>query len=175
MPDPISDMPAMTGYGVGGDTWEPLPWSWAAQRLRDSRNYWLVTVSPDAAPHTLPVWGVWHDDEHRFCFSCAPNARKARNLAGNPQVAVTPESTVEALSVNGTAHTVVGARREEWIERYLAKYLPLSPDLTADFLRENACYEVIPVRAIAVIEREDEFATRATRWRFDGRGSLPDS
>ena len=58
-------------------------------------------------------------------------------------------------------------RRETWITRYLAKYLPIQPDLSADFLRENLVFEVVPERAFAVIEREDEFATRATRWVFD--------
>jgi hypothetical protein len=55
-----------------------------------------------------------------------------------------------------------------WIDRYLAKYRPMSPDLSGEFLRQNLVFEVVPERALAVIEREAEFATRATRWRFDG-------
>jgi hypothetical protein len=58
------------------------------------------------------------------------------------------------------------ARTAQWIERYLAKYEPLSSELSADFLRENLVVEFEPERAFAVIEREDEFATRATRWTF---------
>jgi hypothetical protein len=58
-------------------------------------------------------------------------------------------------------------RREEWIERYLAKYRPISPDISADFLRRHLMLEFLPDRAFAVIEREDEFSTRATRWVFD--------
>ena len=27
-------------------------------------------------------------------------------------------------------------------------------------------FEVVPTKAFAIIEREDEFALRATRWRF---------
>ncbi len=157
----------MADYGVGGASWQPLPWSWAATRLDAARNFWLVTVSAGGRPHALPVWGVWHDGDKQFAFSCARGARKARNLTTNPQVVVAPEDTVECVSVEGTAHLLGdGPRREEWIERYLTKYRPHSPDLGGDFLRANALFEVTADRAFAVIEREDEFSTRATRWRF---------
>jgi nitroimidazol reductase NimA-like FMN-containing flavoprotein (pyridoxamine 5'-phosphate oxidase superfamily) len=157
----------MPGYGVETDRWQALPWSWAAQRLIEARSYWLVTVSAVGRPHALPVWGVWDDEEHRFCFSCGPRSRKARNLAVNDQVSFTPESTVEAVSVEGTAQVVLDpSRREHWIERYLTKYRPLSADLSADFLRENLVVEATPVRAFGVIDRAGEFATRATRWRL---------
>ena len=157
----------MSDYGVGGDDWSPLPWSWAAERLTAARNYWLVTVSGDGRPHALPVWGVWDDDEHRYSFSCAPSSRKARNLAANPRVVVAPEDTVECVSVEGIAHPVADQRRiHYWVDRYLAKYQPISPELDSDFLLANPPYEVVPERAFAIIEREAEFATRATRWVF---------
>jgi hypothetical protein len=157
----------MPDYGVDTDRWEALPWSWAAQRLVPARSYWLVTVSAEGRPHALPVWGVWDDGEHRFCFSCGPRSRKAANVAANPRVTLTTESTVEAVSVEGVAAAVdIDARREQWIERYLTKYLPLSAELSGDFLRANLVLEVIPERAFAVIDREQEFAERATRWHF---------
>lgn len=157
----------MPDYGVETDQWRALPWSWAAQRLTGARNYWVVTVSGQGRPHALPVWGVWDDDEHRFCFSCGPRSRKARNLAANPRVTVASEDTVEALSLEGVAATIDDeGRREVWIERYLAKYRAISPDLSKDFLLDNLIVEVTPDRAFAIIEREDEFSQRATRWQF---------
>ena len=42
----------------------------------------------------------------------------------------------------------------------------MAPELSAEFLRQNLVFEVVPERALAIIEREEEFATRATRWRF---------
>jgi general stress protein 26 len=166
MVEPVGERPQMPDYGVETDQWQALPWSWAAQRLIRNRNYWVVTVSAAGGPHALPVWGVWDDEEHRFCFSCGPRSRKARDLAANPHVCVAPEDTVEAVSVEGTALVIhEESRRECWIERYLTKYLPVSPDLGADFLRENLIVEVTPERVFAIIEREQEFATRATRWR----------
>jgi nitroimidazol reductase NimA-like FMN-containing flavoprotein (pyridoxamine 5'-phosphate oxidase superfamily) len=127
----------------------------------------VVTVSADGRPHALPVWGVWEDDEGRFAFSCSPRARKARNLGRNPHAVVMTDDTVECLSIEGQAHTVSDEQRQAlWIERYLAKYQPMAPDLSADFLRQHLMLEFVPERAFAIVEREDEFSTRATRWVF---------
>jgi nitroimidazol reductase NimA-like FMN-containing flavoprotein (pyridoxamine 5'-phosphate oxidase superfamily) len=168
MTEPVGERPHMPDYGVDSAQWAPLPWSWAAARLGPSRNYWVVTASAAGRPHALPVWGVWEDGERRFCFSCGPHSRKAANLAANPQVTIAPEDTVECVSVEGRGAEVIDdQRRERWIERYLEKYRPLAPDLTAEFLRQNLVFEVVPERAFAIIEREEEFAARATRWRFD--------
>lgn len=156
----------MPDYGVDTADWEPLPWSWAEERLSQARNLWVVTVSGEGRPHALPVWGVWADN--RFGFSCGPRSRKARNLAANPQVVVMGEDTVECVSLEGRASRVDQdeALREWWIERYLAKYQPLAPALDADFLRANRVFEVQPERAFGIIEREEAFAERATRWVF---------
>jgi PPOX class probable F420-dependent enzyme len=157
----------MPDYGVDTEQWRALPWSWAAQRLTGARNYWVVTVSAQGRPHALPVWGVWDDEEHRFCFSCGPRSRKARNIAANPRVTIASEDTVEALSVEGVAAVITDdGRREVWIERYVTKYRAISPELSKDFLRANVIVEVAPDKAFAIIEREDEFAQRATRWQL---------
>ena len=157
----------MSDYGVDPATWDPLPWSWAAERLGPNKSFWVVTVSGAGRPHAMPVWGVWDDDEHRFAFSCSPNARKARNLVQNPAVVVTVDDTVECLSVEGTAAPVEDeALKAHWIDRYLAKYQPHSAELSGDFILSHLLVEVVPERAFAVIEREEDFATRATRWVF---------
>jgi len=158
----------MPDYGVEASSWAPLPWSWAAERLIANRNFWVVTASAEGRPHALPVWGVWDDTATRFAFSCGRRARKARNIAENPRAVVMTEDTVECLSLEGRASPVHGdARQHHWIERYLAKYRPISGDLSADFLRQNLLVEFEPERAFAVIERQAEFSTRATRWVFD--------
>ena len=157
----------MPDYGVRADSWRPLPWSWAAAKLSAGRNYWLVTASAEARPHALPVWAVWHDGDQRLAFSCGPRSRKARNLTVNPQVTVAVDDTVECLSLEGRAEVANDqARREEWARRYVAKYRPMSPGLDAAFVLAHLVVEVVPERALAVIEREEEFATRPTRWRF---------
>lgn len=164
---PRAERPHMPDYGVDTPEWEPLPWSWAAERLARNRNFWVVTISAAGRPHALPVWGVWSDDDQRFAFSCGPRSRKARNLTADPRSVVMIDDTVECVSMEGRATTVdVGERQARWIERYLAKYRSISPDLDAAFLRDNLIVEFEPERAFAVIEREYEFSTRATRWTF---------
>jgi nitroimidazol reductase NimA-like FMN-containing flavoprotein (pyridoxamine 5'-phosphate oxidase superfamily) len=157
----------MPEYGVDSPDWQPLPWEWAAERLAVNRNYWVVTVSGSGRPHALPVWGVWDGDAQRFGFSCGPSSRKARNIAANPSVVVTCSDTVECVSVEGVA-TILSesdARRERWVEQYVEKYEPGSESM-ADFVRAHLVIEVEPDRAFGIVEREDEFSTRATRWRF---------
>ena len=164
---PIGERPQMPEYGVGGDGWQALPWSWAAERLSRSRNYWVATVTPQGQPHSLPVWGVWHDDEHRFMFSCAHTSTKASNLAANPRLTLTNDDSVECVSMHGLATLVTdGARLDEWVDRYVAKYGAEGGDDLGTFLRGTAVFDVAPTVAFAIIERPDEFATRATRWRF---------
>ncbi len=167
MDEPRAERPWMPDYGVNTPSWVPLPWSWAAERLVANRNFWVVTVSADGRPHALPVWGVWEEDEGRFAFSCAPRARKARNLAANPRAVIMTDDTVECLSIEGLASPVRGEDRQaQWIKRYLAKYQPISADISADFLRQHLMVEFVPERAFAIIERDEEFSTRATRWVF---------
>ena len=127
----------------------------------------MVTASGAGRPHALPVWGVWDDDVHRFCFSCGPSSRKARNIAANPAVAFACSDTVECVSVEGVATILADddERRDRWIERYVEKYEPGS-DSMAEFVRRHLVIEVVPDRAFGIVEREDEFSTRATRWRF---------
>ena len=157
----------MAAYGTDSPEWEALPWSWAVERLTPNKNYWVVTVSAGGAPHALPVWGVWNDDDLRFMFSCAPTARKARNIAANPHVVFTVDSTIECISVEGTAAPITEPGRiDTWIDRYVAKYSSEIPEGLGDFVRQHAMFEVVPTIAFAIIEREVEFATRATRWRF---------
>lgn len=162
----------MSDYGVPADPEGALPWSWAQDRLVANRNYWVVTASAGARPHAMPVWGVWLADTDRFWFSCSPNARKARNLAENPQCSITVDDTVECISVEGRGRFVDPATEQAAVDamvaEYVVKYWPdptVHPEMEA-FVRRHAVVEVTPERAFGIIEREDEFSQRATRWRW---------
>ncbi len=171
MAEPRAERPYMPDYGVETPSWAPLPWSWAAERLTASQNFWVVTVSAYGRPHALPVWGVWDDGEYRFAFASGPRARKLRNVAANPQAVIMVDDTVECVSVEGRAAPVRNdERRSQWIERYLAKYQSIAPDLSAEFLGRNVLVEFAAELAFGVIEREEEFSTRPTRWVFDAAG-----
>jgi PPOX class probable F420-dependent enzyme len=171
---PAVERPAMSDYGVPTDASDALPWAWAEQRLLVNKNFWVVTASATGRPHSLPVWGVWLPETDRFWFSCSPNARKARNIRENPQCVVTVDDTIECVSVEGRARIVDPAPESEagGVDRAVAAYArkygdgPASRTELAEFVRAHALVEVTPERAFGIIERADEFATRATRWRW---------
>ena len=60
------------------------------------------------------------------------------------------------------------ARIDTWVDRYVAKYGSEVPEAmaSATSFARTPCSRSCPTVAFAIIEREDEFATRATRWRF---------
>jgi Pyridoxamine 5'-phosphate oxidase len=165
MPQP--ERPYMPDYGVPTDLDGALPWSWAEERLVRNKNYWLVTASAAGRPHALPLWGIWRIEQADFVFSCGPHSRKARNLAENPLACVTIDDTVECVSVEGTAEPLPAGERTDALGIYVTKYAePEARAQMAEFVGSHPMYVLHPERAFAVIEREDEFAARATRWRW---------
>jgi hypothetical protein len=167
MGEPIVERPAMANYGVPAGVEGALAWAWAKERLVASRNYWVVTANAEGRPHAMPVWGLWLPEDV-FWFGCDDAARKARNLRVNPQMVVAADSTVEVVSVEGRARPAVEADVERAIVLYAAKYGPeLGDDVdVAAFLRSHGSFVMEPERAFGMIERPDEFAERATRWRW---------
>jgi general stress protein 26 len=162
----------MADYGVPTDPSDAMPFEWARERLQANRNYWIVTVDTHGRPHSTPVWGVWRDDD-TFWFSCAPTAFKARNLRTNPAVAITTTDTVEFVSVEGMAAEATPPPdvSREWAVKYGDDNDRDNPDQAvaemAEFFASNAAFQVRPTKAIGMIEREEEFATKATRWVWD--------
>jgi hypothetical protein len=170
-PTPRSERPDMAAYGVPTEREGALPWEWASQRLTTCRNFWVISVndrSPsEVRPHAMPVWGVWMEQTQRFWFSCAPTSAKHRNLLGNPHVTIAASDTVEVLTIEGVA-LQVNEGRDAAVSAYGLKYA--EPDKRAEleaFMMENAIWQVRPVRAFAIIEREEEFAAKATRWVWE--------
>ena len=161
----------MAGYGVPDDLEGTLPWSWAEERLAASRNFWLVTVSGAGRPHALPVWGVWIPERDRFAFSCAPTARKVRNIEANDRVVITNDDAVNVVSIEGRAERLEGDAVDAMCVPYQAKYAAeeFFDDLefVVGFMHENAAFEVIPDRAFGVIETPEDFGPRATKWTWD--------
>lgn len=159
--EPRASRPVMPGYGILESETGLLPWSWAAERLERSHNYWVTTVRPDGRPHAMPVWGLWTDG--RFYFSTARTSRKAGNLAVNGRCVVCTEQATEAVIVEGEAALIDDADvlGPVW-QAYNAKY---NWDLTGESM-----FAVRPLTAFGFIETADEFAKTATRWRFELSG-----
>jgi PPOX class probable F420-dependent enzyme len=151
----------MPGYGIlpaeeGGGL---LPWSWAEERLKAARRYWLATVCPDGRPHAMAVWAVWLDGALRF--STGGHSRKARNLARDARCVVTTESGEEAVVVEGVAERIEARADRDRMERaYADKY-------GSGYPSDSWLFAVRPVVVFGFIEREDEFGRTATRWSWE--------
>ena len=160
----------MADYGVPKELDGTMPWSWAEERLGESRNYWLVTVSAAGRPHSMPVWGVWMPDRERFGFSCAKSSRKVRNLASNDQVVVTNDDAVHVVSIEGVAVEISGDALLAMAVLYAEKYKDeplIELETMVEFLQTNACFEIVPKRAFGLIETAEEFERAATKWTWD--------
>lgn len=148
-------LPADRGTGL-------LPWSWAEQRLRDSHDYWVATVWPDARPHLMPVWGTWDGDQ--LWFSASLRSRKIRNIRAGSAVSVSTMDPLEPVVLEGTPEIVTETAA---IQRFLAatnaKY---DTDYSLDFLdpATNATVRVRPVRVFGLTE--SDFEGSPTRWAF---------
>jgi hypothetical protein len=149
---------AVPGYELSAKKARVLPWKWAADRLRRSRQYWIATTRPDGAPHLMIVWGVWLEDG--FWFSTGAASRKARNLAANPRCAIGTDDAGEAVILEGTVEPVDTRQApfEKFAIAYRKKY--------GWDLREMAqpVHRFRPSVAFGL--HEARFEQTATRWRF---------
>jgi PPOX class probable F420-dependent enzyme len=94
----------------------------------------LATVMPDGAPHSVPVWiGL---EGERIVFLTDPASRKARNIAGDPRVAlsITAQDRPSAMAhVRGRVVEVVeGDAAWTIIDRLSDKYLGQPYPLRSD-------------------------------------------
>jgi hypothetical protein len=164
MAGPVSDRPAMPGYGVlpadqGGGL---LPWSEAERRLTVSHDYWCATIGRGGRPHVMPVWGVWLDG--RLWFSSGLRSRKARNLAADPRCTMTTDDAQNPVVLEGVAARVTD---RDGIARFLdAMNARYDAGMTAEFLDPavNGTYAVRPERAFAITH--EDFTGSPTRWSF---------
>lgn len=164
MTAPHARRPVMPGYGTlpAGQGTGLLPWSWAAERLTRSHDYWLATVRPDGSPHLMAIWGVWHDDA--VWFSTSRGSRKARNLAADPRCTVATDDAQEPVVLDGRAErvtdpTALGAFLDALTEKYAIS-------LGADFIdpNRNATLRVPPQRVFGLTE--SDFTGSPTVWEW---------
>jgi hypothetical protein len=78
-----------------------VDWSWAVERLEQSRNYWFCTTRSNGRPHAMPAWAVWVDDA--LYFDGSPETRRGRNLANNAAITVHLESGDQVVVLEGDA------------------------------------------------------------------------
>ncbi len=94
---------------------QPTSWEDTLEAIKQAEIFWISTVRADGRPHVTPLVAVWLDDA--LHFSTGPDEQKARNLAGNPRVALTTgangwQSGLDVV-VEGVADRVIDARQLE--------------------------------------------------------------
>jgi hypothetical protein len=95
-------------------------------------------------------------------FGSEPRARKARNLAENPNVAVHLESGDEVVILEGAAEVVTDpdpALAERVAAASVAKYGVGSSDIEGSF--------AVRPRVVLAWRSGSSFPATATRWRFE--------
>jgi len=145
--------PTETSHGL-------LPWSWADERLDGRYIWWLATVRPDSRPHLMPVWAVWLGDG--VAFSTSGTSRKAKNIAANPNVSITPERGSESVIIEGVVETLPDSQRQAFFDAYL-KYYKLDVSEMQDPVNV-----VRPKTVFGFVDEEGDhgFPHTATRWSF---------
>jgi hypothetical protein len=156
--EPEASRPTVPGYKFSAKKTGLLPWKWASDRLRRSRQYWIATTRPDGAPHLMVIWGIWFEDS--FWFSTGATSRKARNLADNPRCAIGTDNAGEAVILEGTVEAVEAQHPDfdKFATAYAKKY--------AWDVREMAqpVYRLRPSVGFGLFEKK--FDQTATRWSF---------
>jgi nitroimidazol reductase NimA-like FMN-containing flavoprotein (pyridoxamine 5'-phosphate oxidase superfamily) len=100
-----------------GPAAQPTSWEDTLEAIKQAEIFWISPVRTDGRPHVTPLVAVWLDDA--LHFSTGPDEQKARNLAGNPRVALTTgaddwQSGLDVV-VEGQAVRVTDARQLDWL------------------------------------------------------------
>jgi nitroimidazol reductase NimA-like FMN-containing flavoprotein (pyridoxamine 5'-phosphate oxidase superfamily) len=88
-------------------------WDEVSAAIETHETYLVSTVAADGGPHVTPVLGLWIDD--LFYFNSTDASYKVRNLAHNPQVAVSVVVEHADFVIRGTAHPLLDVERLELI------------------------------------------------------------
>lgn len=161
---PKSTRPHIPGYGLPKSKQGLLPWSWAENRLKQSRQYWIATTRPDGRPHVMVVWALWQDG--RLYFSTGKASRKAQNLAKNPHCTMCTEKADQAVILEGVVEIEREVERiRGFIRRYEKKYKWKLGEMADDLLsRKEPVFYLQPSVGFGFWEKK--FAATATRWLF---------
>lgn len=161
---PKATRPHIPGYGLPKSKKGLLPWKWAEDRLKKSRQYWIATTRPDGRPHVMIVWALWMDDV--LYFSTGANSRKARNIAANPQCTICTDNAAEAVILEGVVETERNVDRiRGFVPLYEKKYKWKLGEMGENLIAlKDPLFYLRPVVAFGLWEKK--FASSATSWKF---------
>lgn len=159
---------------IAQDATTVLPWSGAMTRLGAVGTYWLATIHADGRPHVRPVLAVVADGV--LYTTSNPDARKAKNLAGDPRCSITaPADNIDIVVEGEMTRVRDDATLQRVAEAYHAKYQwPVTIKdgaFDAPYGAPTAgpppyeIYELAP-KTVFAQGTNDEFAPRTTRFDF---------
>jgi general stress protein 26 len=121
-----------------------IPWSNVDRRLHSMREIWVATASPKGRPDATPVWFWW--DGEAIYFTCAAVARKARNIAHEPEVVVFNGDGADPIILKGRAERVTDRAELERVDAaYSEKYVdPGTGERWTIFVADDHVYRVRP-------------------------------
>jgi len=156
--------PHMPGYGLPKSKEGLLPWKWAEDRLKKSRQYWIATTRPDGRPHVMVVWALWMGGV--LYFSTGKESRKAKNLASNPNCTMCCENAAEAVILEGVVETERNVETiREFVKLYEKKYKWKLGEMGENMIAlKDPVFRLRLTVAFGLWEKK--FATSATRWIF---------
>jgi nitroimidazol reductase NimA-like FMN-containing flavoprotein (pyridoxamine 5'-phosphate oxidase superfamily) len=165
-------MPAERAVGgAGGAPRFEATWREVSATIEAHETYLVTTVGPCGEPHVTPVLGLWIGE--RLYFNSADAARKARNLARNPHVAVSVVTEDADFIVRGSAAPILDVARLEDIARsFPEKYEWWHPQVRdgrfvdTDDDAPRTVFEVRP-RFVVAFGRRRGLTT--SRWDFESR------
>jgi pyridoxine/pyridoxamine 5'-phosphate oxidase len=155
---------------------DPIPWARALAALESNvpqdRTVFLATTRPDGRPHLAGVGALWEAD--KVYFVSGAETRKSRNIAVNPECAISFSLKGIDLVIEGRARRVTDdATLHRLAKRYADQGWPATVKDGA-FVHEYSApsagpppwdlYELVPVTVFGVMSEEPG---GATRWRFD--------
>ena len=156
----------------------PIPWSNALEALESgeqsnpNETWFLATTRPDGRPHLAGVGGLW--DQGTVYFVSGAGTRKSRNLAQNPDCAISVSLKGIDLVFEGTPQQVTDdATLQRIAKRYGEGGWPAEVKdgaFTYDYSAPSAgpppwhLYSMKPTTVYGVLGTEPG---GATRWRFD--------
>jgi uncharacterized pyridoxamine 5'-phosphate oxidase family protein len=162
---PKATRPQIPDYGLPKSKKGLLPWKWAEDRLKKTREYWIATTRPDGRPHVMVVWALLMDG--RLYFSTGATTVKAKNLAINPHCTMCSQDAAEAVIVEGVVET---ERNVETIRRFVplyeTKYKFKLGEMGENLIAlKDPLFCLRPRLAFGFWEKK--FANTATRWIFE--------
>jgi hypothetical protein len=179
MTAPIAEVMPRTGRGTraeneAGNTLA-FEWEAATAKFRAGGWFWLSTVRPDGAAHSMPSFAAWSGTS--FFVASKAGKRKTRNLDANPRCVLTKDAGDVHLIVDGIARRVTDeptlrAASEAMMQIYEWPTTPAGDELDAEYGAPTSggppyrVYEIRPVKAFGFPTDGASFAP--TRWLFDG-------